>query len=176
MSEYSVEEVRALAKYLKEGTPNWYRESFGDFKSSVHTCDNAPKNAVAMLTAYADLREQIKRSREGVKEYIVSRAENARVFVLNDRRKYPHIGSQELNHIAMRSALLAIAHLLPSGEPPPRPPIIVPPYVSADDANRLYGDQFGVDWKYEAITADTFRKLHPPAQAAQVACTHKWMA
>jgi hypothetical protein len=53
-------------------------------------------------------------------------------------------------------------------KPPPRPPIIVPPYVSADDANRLYGERFGIDWKYEAITADTFRKLHPPAQAAQV--------
>ena len=46
--------------------------------------------------------------------------------------------------------------------------IIVPDYVSADDANRLYGEQFGVDWKYEAITADTLRKLSPPAQSAQV--------
>lgn len=45
--------------------------------------------------------------------------------------------------------------------------IIVPDYVSADDANRLYGEQFGVDWKYEAITADTLRKLSPRAHASQ---------
>lgn len=27
--------------------------------------------------------------------------------------------------------------------------VIVPDYVSADDANRLYGEAYGVDWEYE---------------------------
>lgn len=63
---YTVEEVQALAKYLQDATPNWYRESFGDFKSSAHTCDNAPKNATAVLLEHADLLEQIERVKAGV--------------------------------------------------------------------------------------------------------------
>jgi hypothetical protein len=61
-TDWTAEEVRALAKYLAEGTPNWFRESFGDYKSSVHTLDNAPKNAVAILTAYAERIEVDERA------------------------------------------------------------------------------------------------------------------
>ena len=31
--------------------------------------------------------------------------------------------------------------------------ILVPNYVSANDANRLYGDSYGVDWQYEVAQA-----------------------
>ncbi|MFL9582412.1 hypothetical protein [Stenotrophomonas sp. AB1(2024)] len=34
-----------------------------------------------------------------------------------------------------------------------REPVVVPDCVGADDANRLYGESFGVDWIYEGRPA-----------------------
>lgn len=39
--------------------------------------------------------------------------------------------------------------------------IIVPDYVSADDANRLYGDSFGVDWVYEGRDSKPLPEIFP---------------
>jgi hypothetical protein len=41
-------EVLALVDRL-EDTPNWYRQSWGEWKNAVHSCDSAPKDAASML-------------------------------------------------------------------------------------------------------------------------------
>lgn len=53
MSKYSVEKLLELADLLEKGTPNWYRETFGNWKDSVHIGDNSPKGAADMLREYA---------------------------------------------------------------------------------------------------------------------------
>jgi len=53
MKTFSKDEVLSMAEHLDKGTPNWYRETFGDWKDSVHICDRAPKDAADMLRAFA---------------------------------------------------------------------------------------------------------------------------
>lgn len=46
--------------------------------------------------------------------------------------------------------------------------ILVPDYVTAEDANRLYGDEYGVDWVYEG---GAYVPATAPAAATSVAAT-----
>lgn len=51
--------------------------------------------------------------------------------------------------------------------------IIVPNYVNADDANRLYGESYGVNWEYEdskkSTTAERIMELHDETMTALTA-------
>ncbi|HEV2678999.1 MAG TPA: hypothetical protein VGV14_00720, partial [Rhodanobacter sp.] len=47
--KYTDTQIETMAAHLISSTPNWYRESFGDWKDAVHTCDRAPKDAADML-------------------------------------------------------------------------------------------------------------------------------
>jgi hypothetical protein len=103
MSEYSVEALRSMAELL--------RATFGRAEEG---------GAANMLDAYADLREQIERAREGVTDEMVA----AYVSAVND-----HLGNMteaewqadrldKHAHLARvaRIGLTAVVHLLPSGE------------------------------------------------------------
>lgn len=68
MDNFTAEQVEQTAEYLMHSTPNWYRESFGDWKGSVHTCDRAPKDATTMLRAYAErLRQDDKDAKDAAR-------------------------------------------------------------------------------------------------------------
>jgi len=139
---------------LRELAERWKRNDAGDTEIVAYALNEAADELLSILDAEGD----------GVAaEDAVPRAwiSHRRIVGIPDKDFYGKLPIQ-----SMQPGVYSHTPLF--DKPPPRPPIIVPPYVSADDANRLYGEQFGVDWKYEAITADTFRKLHPPAQTAQV--------
>jgi soluble cytochrome b562 len=87
MSEYSVEEIRIEAGIFHELSPT-----------------------KKMLTAYADLREQIERAREGVTDAVVQKFIGA--FARNKGLRL--LFKEDLEDC--RAALQAVAHLLPSGE------------------------------------------------------------
>jgi hypothetical protein len=138
MSEYSVEEVRAQAA------------SFARVFDGP-TC--------TMLTAYADLREQIQRAREGVTDEIVRLAEKA----LFDNRLLPTWSD------TVRIALQSAAHLLPSGERggvDESAEVRLGEYLKSQAGYACLNDQS------RRNIANTFLAVayptHPPAQVAQV--------
>jgi hypothetical protein len=93
MTEYSVAEISAHAAILRDWR-NGFDPGIGN------------DDAADMLTAYADLREQIERAREGVTDEVVHEAIEA-YLVSDDAAEVPRFD-------AMRAALQSVAHLLPS--------------------------------------------------------------
>jgi len=101
MSEYSVEEVREQKNHIKSGN---YSKS-----DLLHI--------QRMLTAYADLREQIELARNGVTDEVVEYAVDAHNHAMvNKYGRKSLCDDIYAEPFAMRSAILAVAHLLPSGE------------------------------------------------------------
>ena len=103
MTEHSVEEVRAHASFLRDCRIN-----------TDTTRDKQQDKLADMLTAFADLREQIERAREGVTMAVASAVLDA----YQSRAPVEAGHSQDAIRFgkvsSMRAALLSVAHLLPS--------------------------------------------------------------
>jgi len=118
MSEYSVEEVRARfeawAKPKGLSLDPWPGTEKDYYRETQTSWD-------AWKAAYADLREQIERAREGVTDEVVAIAEKAYDAEINkantDVSAQCGEASRDLSvDYAIRAALQSVAHLLPSGE------------------------------------------------------------
>jgi len=104
MSEYSVDEVRQQKNRLKSG--NYSKADLLHIQR--------------MLTAYADLLEQIQRAQQGVTDEVVEIAAERHMRVRGIGMHAPWQTMTEETRIdyraAMRAALQSVAHLLPSGD------------------------------------------------------------
>jgi hypothetical protein len=154
MTEYSVGEVRDVANDMQA--------------TELPVIRAAKGKAIQMLTAYADLREQIERAREGVTDEMVA----AYVSAVNE-----HLGNMteaewqadrldKHAHLARvaRIGLTAVVHLLPSERGG----------VEADAADRLAkhlkskaGYSCLHDDARRAVAREFLAVAHQPAQAAQ---------
>jgi hypothetical protein len=142
MSEYSVDEVRAMAR--------------GVLHASV-----IDKEVSAMLNAYADLREQIERAREGVSS------------IVNEWRVLARVNGSEFSRDAytycadMLESFQSIAHLLPSV----RGVAEVRCEVCDGTGEVVASDG---EWRGECRACKYRSKPSPPAQAAQVDLARPW--
>ena len=132
--KYTAEEVRArLGFVISDHEPRiltW--ESGGCRQTSMAEC--------ALWDALAERIKADERAVPHVTERLVKVAENARIFVLNDAPKRPRIGEQELRHIAMRSALLAVWPNRPAQAAqvgPATKPHTLADFINAPDAEQV---------------------------------------
>jgi hypothetical protein len=155
MSEYSVEEAKGMVSMLAVA---------GDLSHERRT--KLLGDACKMLTAYANLREQIERAREGVTDEVVELA-CAEYFGGDSWPEY--VEEAELCRISMRKTLQSVAHLLPSGERggvDESAEVRLGEYLKSQAGYACLNDQS------RRNIANTFLAVayptHPPAQAAQV--------
>jgi hypothetical protein len=70
--EYTPEEIAALVAALRN-TPNWHRETFGDWKDMSYVGDNSPFKAADMLECLAS---QLAVQKRDTSEVIIWRNQN----------------------------------------------------------------------------------------------------